>query len=395
VAKKISELPAASTPLAGDELLEVVQDGVSKKVPKSELGATLPKGQAVTTSRSLALTDANAFNFNASSSNYALTLPAQSAVAWAVDTEIHFLRSGTGTLTITASAGVSINGVVAASITLEVQHGAVTLKRIAADSWWMGGVTKPQGDMLSKISYPEVSITGAATLTAASLGKMHVCSGTSAAYSVALPPVADSAGCMIGFRMSGALTKIVTLTSTSIDGQANRPMWANETAILYCDGSTWTKIAGKSIPMVCEMYPTSALTVPHNTNTKVPLESTVRDNSGVIADPTTNKRMNIPRGGLWRVQGIAYYQPGTQAMLQSHCRIHVNGSLAPLGVNIQTLDTPATDGYFNQHDVVLTLNSGDYVELYAYQSSNSSASRDLYVNSTAFSYLALVEQNSW
>ena len=37
MAKKISELPAATTPLAGTELVEIVQGGVSKKVATSAL----------------------------------------------------------------------------------------------------------------------------------------------------------------------------------------------------------------------------------------------------------------------------------------------------------------------------------------------------------------------
>lgn len=40
MSKKISELPAATTPLAGTELVEVVQGGVNKKVAASALGGT-------------------------------------------------------------------------------------------------------------------------------------------------------------------------------------------------------------------------------------------------------------------------------------------------------------------------------------------------------------------
>lgn len=254
------------------------------------------------------------------------------------------------------------------------------------------------GDLLSSLAKSEVAVTGALTLTSSAFGRMHVCSGTSNNYSIVLPAVAGNAGKLIGFRMAPGLTRLVTLdgnASEQIDGRLTRVMWANEVAILLCDGTTWTKIAGKSIPMVCEMYPTSSINIAHGTNTRIPLAAVVRDNSGAIADPSTNQRMNIPRPGLWRTQGIVYYQPGTQVMQQNHCRIHVNGTLAPLGVNIQALGTPAADAYFNQHDVVLTLAGGDYVELYAYHNSASSAARALYVNSTAFTYLALVEQNSW
>ncbi len=104
-------------------------------------GASLPVVQALSSSRTLALADAKTFNFNSSASAYTATIPAQAAVAWDADTEIHFLRSGSGAITITAAAGVSINGVIGASVTLTVQHGAVTLKRLGLDDWWLGGLT--------------------------------------------------------------------------------------------------------------------------------------------------------------------------------------------------------------------------------------------------------------
>jgi hypothetical protein len=107
-------------------------------------------------------------------------------------------------------------------------------------------------DTLAPLVTTEVGITGAIGLTSAAFGKMHICSGTSTDYIVDLPAVAISAGKLIGFRMSSALTKLVTLDAAStelIDGLQTRIMWANEVAILFCDGVSWTKIAGKTIPM--------------------------------------------------------------------------------------------------------------------------------------------------
>jgi len=46
---KISELTSATTPLAGTELIEIVQSGVNKKVAVSEVGGTPPTLQEVTT----------------------------------------------------------------------------------------------------------------------------------------------------------------------------------------------------------------------------------------------------------------------------------------------------------------------------------------------------------
>jgi len=46
--KKITELASATTPLAGTELIEIVQSGVNKKVAVSNVGGTTPDLQAVT-----------------------------------------------------------------------------------------------------------------------------------------------------------------------------------------------------------------------------------------------------------------------------------------------------------------------------------------------------------
>lgn len=112
------------------------------------------------------------------------------------------------------------------------------------------------GGLFAPLTYSEVSVTGAVT---AAVGKMHVCSdsGTPADYTVTLPAVSGNTGKMIGFRMSSALTKLVTLdgnSSETIDGAATRIMWAGETAILLCDGTEWKKIAGRSIPMVSGLH---------------------------------------------------------------------------------------------------------------------------------------------
>lgn len=103
-------------------------------------GATpLPVVQALSSTRNLALADNNTFNVNSTTNNYTVTILPQSSVAWLADTEVHFLPSNTGDITITGGTGVSVNGVVAGSLTLSTQYGAASIKRIAADSWWVGG----------------------------------------------------------------------------------------------------------------------------------------------------------------------------------------------------------------------------------------------------------------
>jgi hypothetical protein len=107
-------------------------------------------------------------------------------------------------------------------------------------------------DLLSALTAAEVSITAAVTLTATAFGRMHLCSGTSADYTVALPSPVGNAGKIIGLRMAAALTKMVTIDAgagIAIDGQQARVLWSQESAILLCDGTGWSKIAGRSRAM--------------------------------------------------------------------------------------------------------------------------------------------------
>lgn len=153
----------------------------------------------------------------------------------------------------------------------------------------------------------EVLVTGAVTAT---ISRMHACSGTTADYTVTLPPVSGNDGKSIGFRMVPGLTKLVTIdgnASETIDGALSRVMWAGETAILYCDGSNWFKIAGRSIPMQCTMF-LSAVQQPvaHVTTTKVNLDTSYSDNTGLMAD-TTNKRIVIKRTSNYIVSAITVH----------------------------------------------------------------------------------------
>lgn len=102
-------------------------------------GAALPVIRAITANETLALANINTFGVNSTVSNYTSTIPAQATVAWTADAEMHFLPSNTGDITITAAAGVSLNGVVAGSLTLSMQNGAASLKRTGANTWWLGG----------------------------------------------------------------------------------------------------------------------------------------------------------------------------------------------------------------------------------------------------------------
>ena len=148
----------------------------------------------------------------------------------------------------------------------------------------------------------EVSVTAATTLTSTAFGKMHVCSGTAADYTVGLPAASGNAGKIIGIRISNACTKLITLDandSESIDGAATRVMWAGESAILLCDGGGWTKIAGKSIPMVCKLTADAVQSIPNLTTTTARLDAVVIDTAGLGNIPSNN--IMIRRGGIYTI----------------------------------------------------------------------------------------------
>ena len=162
-------------------------------------------------------------------------------------------------------------------------------------------VPSAPSDLLSILTAAEIAVSGA---TAATIGRMHVCSGTTADYTITLPAAAGNAGKLIGFRMASALTKLVTLDGNAaekIDNVLTRIMWAGESAILLCDGANWYKIAGKTIPMLCVMsLSANQSAFVTATVTKVNIDTVDIDNTGLMAD-IANKRIICKRPGNYQL----------------------------------------------------------------------------------------------
>jgi hypothetical protein len=243
--------------------------------------------------------------------------------------------------------------------------------------------------MLSTLTASEISITGATTAT---ISRMHVCSGTSADYTVTLPAVSGNTGKFIGFRMAPGLTKFVTLDgngSETIDGATTRVMWALEVAILYCDGSTWTRVAGRFVQMNCKLAMTGTAQGAIGTGSTVAqLNSTVFDNTGKMAD-LANYRIVIKRTGSYRVWGSVGFTSSTGG--------------AALGVTIPTVGCTITGciptygpglnaGYVAaKSSEILTYNAGDVVTISAYRDSTTAT---VYIW-PAWTFLAAEEIQQW
>ncbi len=191
--------------------------------------------------------------------------------------------------------------------------------------------TSRTDDYLAALKNTETAITTTATAT---ISTQHLISGTSSNYTITLPAASGNTGKFIGFRISPTATKLFTIdgnASETIDGATTRIMWAGESATLYCDGSNWFKVAGKSIPMTVTMESTGFQSIANSTVTTVTLESTLADNTGLMAD-LTNDRATILRSSVYSVYGICQYSGDTgyggitAQSLNIQTRIHNNGT---------------------------------------------------------------------
>lgn len=104
--KRITELPAATTPLVGTEKAEIVQGGVNKQVDVSELGgSSLGTDRTVTGASASIQADNNSLVTFNSATPFNFTLDQLTA-----DTKISFVNIGAGAVTLIAGTGVTITG---------------------------------------------------------------------------------------------------------------------------------------------------------------------------------------------------------------------------------------------------------------------------------------------
>lgn len=242
-------------------------------------------------------------------------------------------------------------------------------------------------DRLSVLTGAEISITTTATAT---IGRMHVCSGTSADYTVTLPAVSGNTGKFIGFRMAGGLTKLVTIDGNStetIDGSLTRIMHNYETCELFCDGVTWTKIAGKSIPMTARISlsgSTPAQTIANTTGTTVAYNNTVSDPYGMVSGSTLVAR----RPGRFDFYATVSWDANTP---WTATRVISNVKAAGVGINQteQAMSLGTYGSFGSACSAILALSDAVLVEIYQ----NSGLSQGLFGSNN--NYLEAVERLTW
>lgn len=117
---KISALPAATTPLAGTEVLPIVQSGVTDKVSVANLTA----GRSV-----------SGLNFVPTGSTVpanGMYLSAANTLAWATNSGSRMTLNATGTLTVLSNGhNVKVNNTVGNTSELELQYNSSTVGGIS------------------------------------------------------------------------------------------------------------------------------------------------------------------------------------------------------------------------------------------------------------------------
>lgn len=235
-----------------------------------------------------------------------------------------------------------------------------------------------------------IAVTGATTLT---IGKVHVCTGTT--YTVTLPAASGNAGKSIALVMAAGLAGLVTVdgnASETINGALTRVMHDNETAELWCDGTTWTKVAGKSIPMNCSMSRNTGQTIATGTFTNVQV-NTFDSGVSAMAD-TGNYRLNILRSNNYRVTSQVFYtSAAVLAAKRFDVRVHKNAGSTTI---ISKLEYTAAANTFPSPFITkapISLTAGDYLNLVAYHENGTNV--DLLANAAAGLYVSVEELISW
>jgi hypothetical protein len=163
-------------------------------------------------------------------------------------------------------------------------------------------------DGFAALANSPVSVTTGTALSTSAFGKLHVCSGTSADYTVTLPDPTSNANGIIALSMAPGLTKLVTIAqhaSETIDGTASRIMWAGETAILRTDGTNWFKLSGKSIPFAAVLQQTTTQSISGSyTQTVIKMDAQASGPAAMFDG--TNGVGNILRGGVYGLIGQGY-----------------------------------------------------------------------------------------
>jgi hypothetical protein len=198
-----------------------------------------------------------------------------------------------------------------------------------------------------------VSVTGGIALDATALNKIHLCSGTTADYTVDLPTAVGNSG-IITFKGLHGLTKVVTVAGISgqtIAGEANRKIASTGILSVMSDGANWVVVGevGSWIPYTPTWTGWSAApTVGRAEYFRVGKMITVRvDTTANGTSNATTKFISLP---------LAAKGPAQLGMTSQHSN---NGTTATSpGLLLTVVDTASVEARTNMSGSLWTASGG-------------------------------------
>ncbi len=340
---------------------------------------------AHTGSASLRVTDIKTANYaaepgelvqcDASGGSFTIGLPANPRVNEVVGVKL-LNTTGANSVTI-ARNGYAIEGE-AGDLTLTVAGEYVELQYAGAGTW-LRTSDQPVAD-----GSPITTVTANTTLTASQ--ETVLCNNASN-ISVSLPSASTIVGKRYTIKKAASNNATVTIAAASgetIDGASTLLLYVkNDYVGIISDGSNWYGITDGRQPHRAGMYRGTAQTIPASTQTRVNLDAVSFD-VGDLANTTTG-RIEIRRSGQYQVFAnyFWWYPPNTVNNVQ--VSIFVNGLLVDSGV----LYAVTAEAVRCKAANVISLNAGDYVDLYLLQASG--AARDTLTASSSRPELVVQE----
>lgn len=241
-----------------------------------------------------------------------------------------------------------------------------------------------------------VSVTGAATLDTSALGKIVVCSGTSADYTVGLPAAAESNGKRIVLLMGLGLTKLVALdgnASETIDGSASRIMWKSELAELWCDGTQWVKVGGKSIPMQAGLYANAGQLFPAGTDTTITIDTAKITPSVASMHDLANKKIVVARSSNYLLTASIQWNNTNASATRTVVRGHTG--TVPIGYSGYAYLPANGAGYSNVRVGIDSIQAGTSIYLRGLFDSGSFSTSSTSYGDSSRCFLSVSEIPQW
>lgn len=194
----------------------------------------------------------------------------------------------------------------------------------------MPGTYSAGFDRISRTANAPFLVAGATVLDSGIFGRSVVAGSSGANYTVTLPG-SGPVNSVVEIIVPAANAFVVTLSAAAlIDGAATQAMLASESALLLWNGTTYTKIGGRSIPCVCYLQANSSQSCASATSVFWSLQNVIT-NIGAMAD-VGNNRVIARRAGNYDCQGYFSLNSGFVAnSARTFLGIQKNSSIIEIG----------------------------------------------------------------